>query len=156
MPRKEQYYKIKNDPEKWAKHKKYMNEYRKKRPYQKNSLPLPNDRRRIYDQKSRLRIKKMVQTWKKKKLVWFYDLIGGAYCRRCGYNKSTIALHFHHLNPEQKKGRDDKLSYWLKRLSIKQMKEKIKKTNFIILCANCHAEIHAEIWHISDLKDALM
>ena len=56
-------------------------------------------------------------------------------CAICGYSKCDRALEFHHVNPKDKKylvraaemGRED-------------LAEEISKC--ILLCANCHREIH--------------
>lgn len=69
----------------------------------------------------------------------------GGKCEKCGYDKYLGALDFHHLNPSQKDftigNRDFKL---------KECIEESKKC--IMLCANCHREIHANIWQLEDLN----
>lgn len=64
----------------------------------------------------------------------------GGKCERCGYNKSARALEFHHLNPEEK---DFGISKVLTR-SIQSLKDEADKC--ILLCSNCHAEIHDELY----------
>ncbi len=67
----------------------------------------------------------------------------GGKCERCGYNKSLYALHFHHVNPNEK---DFSLSEYFKKSSKIDMdlfKKEIDKC--ILVCANCHAEIHEEL-----------
>ena len=63
----------------------------------------------------------------------------GGKCERCGYDKSSRALEFHHLNPSEK---DFGISKVLTR-SIQSLKEEVDKC--ILLCSNCHAEIHDEL-----------
>ena len=63
----------------------------------------------------------------------------GGKCERCGYNKTPRALEFHHLNPEEK---DFGISEILTR-SIQSLKDEVDKC--ILLCSNCHAEIHEEL-----------
>lgn len=64
----------------------------------------------------------------------------GGKCSRCGYNKCMRALEFHHLDPTQK---DFGISRQLNR-SISKLKEEVDKC--ILLCSNCHAEIHQELF----------
>ena len=65
----------------------------------------------------------------------------GGKCERCGYDKSSRALEFHHLNPSEK---DFGISKVLTR-SIQSLKEEVDKC--ILLCSNCHAEIHDELFN---------
>lgn len=75
-----------------------------------------------------------MQRWadRKKKAV---ELLGGKCCM-CGYNKLCAALDFHHVDPTQKRYEWDKLRLrkW------KDVIEELKKC--ILVCRNCHAEIH--------------
>ena len=67
------------------------------------------------------------------------ELLGGKCCK-CGYDKSTYALDFHHKNPEEK---DYSISLKMnKGVNIDILKEEAKKC--ILLCANCHRELHGE------------
>jgi hypothetical protein len=70
---------------------------------------------------------------KKSKLV---AAMGGS-CTRCGYDKCERALDFHHLQPELK-------SFGIARrldLSFAALLAEAKKC--ILVCANCHMEVHA-------------
>lgn len=58
----------------------------------------------------------------------------------CGYNKSFRALHFHHKDPSKK---DDDINSLVSRGQITQAREEAKKC--VLVCANCHAEIHEGI-----------
>ena len=63
----------------------------------------------------------------------------GGKCEICGYDKCIDALEFHHLNPETKSfgiGNGDIRS-------LKRLKEEADKC--IMVCSNCHKEIHAKI-----------
>lgn len=65
----------------------------------------------------------------------------GGKCERCGYNKSIPAVYdFHHLDPNTK---DFGLSYKGSTRSFDKLKIEVDKC--ILLCKNCHAEIHAAI-----------
>lgn len=66
--------------------------------------------------------------------------IYGSCCSICGYSKCLAALQFHHLNPKNKKfGINEALKSNIK-VSKEEILEEIKKC--ILLCANCHFEIH--------------
>ena len=68
---------------------------------------------------------------------------GGGECKKCGYDKCWKALHFHHVDPINKEfnifeGRPGfkKVRNW------ELLKKEIDKC--ILLCANCHSELHAK------------
>lgn len=68
----------------------------------------------------------------------------GRECKVCKYNRCLNALEYHHLDPNKKDGQPSKIMYrsW----------ENIKKelSGCIILCANCHREVHAGLINIED------
>ena len=64
----------------------------------------------------------------------------GGKCERCGYNKCNRALEFHHLDPTQK---DFGISKHINR-NINDLKAEVDKC--ILLCSNCHAEVHQELY----------
>ena len=61
----------------------------------------------------------------------------GGKCEICGYNKCLGALDFHHLDPNQK---DFAISNSNIYKNLDKLKEEIDKC--ILVCANCHREIH--------------
>jgi 5-methylcytosine-specific restriction endonuclease McrA len=62
----------------------------------------------------------------------------GGRCSICGYSRCVEALEFHHLDPQSKDfGISDK-GYTR---SWKKVKEELDRC--VILCANCHREVHA-------------
>jgi hypothetical protein len=64
----------------------------------------------------------------------------GGECEKCGYDKCNAALDFHHVNPEDKEfgiGSNGHSRSW------ERVKAELDKC--IMVCANCHREIHAEI-----------
>ncbi len=71
---------------------------------------------------------------RKKELVEYK----GGNCQCCGYNKSMNALQFHHINPDEKDFTIGGRNY-----SIDKMKLEVDKC--VLLCSNCHTEIHEEI-----------
>ena len=67
-------------------------------------------------------------------------LYAGGKCKRCGYNNCIRALEFHHLDPEEK---DFGISKNLTK-DMTKLKKEIDKC--ILLCSNCHAEVHQELF----------
>lgn len=80
-----------------------------------------------YIQKKRYKIKEKSVSYK------------GGKCEICGYDKCIDALEFHHLDPSQK---DFGISYKGYVRSWDKVKEELDKC--IMVCANCHREIHAK------------
>lgn len=68
---------------------------------------------------------------------------GGGKCSVCGYKKCTRALSFHHKDPAQK---DFGLS--ARGLTRSWEKTKAELDKCILVCANCHMEIHQGITKI--------
>jgi hypothetical protein len=64
------------------------------------------------------------------------ELFGGK-CQSCGYQKNIAALQFHHFNKKTKEFSWNEL----KSRSWASIIEELKKC--ILLCANCHAELHS-------------
>lgn len=69
----------------------------------------------------------------------------GGKCQICGYNKCNSALEFHHIEPQQK---DFSISGGTK--SFENLKPEVDKC--ILVCANCHREIHAGLINIKKYK----
>jgi 5-methylcytosine-specific restriction endonuclease McrA len=63
----------------------------------------------------------------------------GGKCVKCGYDKTYRALHAHHINPAEK---GFNISGAHAR-SWEAIKTELSKC--ILLCANCHSEIHREM-----------
>jgi predicted SprT family Zn-dependent metalloprotease len=61
----------------------------------------------------------------------------GGKCERCGYNKVITALEFHHLDPTKK---DFGIAASGHTRSWEKTKEELDKC--IMVCSNCHKEIH--------------
>ena len=61
----------------------------------------------------------------------------GNKCEHCGYSKCLAALEFHHKDPEKK---EFGISSANRNRSWKQIKIELKKC--LLLCSNCHREIH--------------
>ncbi|MFQ5713725.1 MAG: hypothetical protein ACE5GU_06815 [Candidatus Scalinduaceae bacterium] len=63
----------------------------------------------------------------------------GSECEKCGYNQCTDALEFHHLS---NLGKEFGISEYGHTRSWKKVKAELDKC--MILCANCHRELHAQ------------
>jgi DNA-binding CsgD family transcriptional regulator len=78
--------------------------------------------------------------WRRRTKLKLVEYKGGK-CQLCDYNKSLSALHFHHLDPNEK---DFSISG--KSLSFEKLKTEVDKC--ILVCSNCHSEIHEGITKI--------
>jgi hypothetical protein len=67
------------------------------------------------------------------------DYKGGS-CELCGYSKCIEALEFHHRDPSGKGFGISSKGYTR---SWRKVKEELDKC--ILVCANCHRELHASI-----------
>lgn len=63
----------------------------------------------------------------------------GGKCIICGYQTSLSALDFHHLNPDTKEHSIYRTGN-IKNTSLDKAKEELTKC--ILVCSNCHREIH--------------
>lgn len=63
----------------------------------------------------------------------------GTKCCKCNYSKCKAALEFHHVNPNEK---DFQIS---KRHTMKWDVVKKELDKCILVCSNCHREIHEEL-----------
>lgn len=71
------------------------------------------------------------------------DYLGGK-CVRCGYSLCLDALDFHHIDKTKK---DFHLSK--KWECFDRCIEEVKKC--ILLCSNCHRELHAGLWDVEEI-----
>ena len=76
--------------------------------------------------KRRKRLKEMVVSYK------------GGKCRICGYNKCIGAFDLHHLD-----GKTKEFGLSTRGLTRSWVKLKAEADKCILVCANCHREIHA-------------
>lgn len=69
----------------------------------------------------------------------------GNQCGICGYSRCTRALELHHLDPNEK---DFTVSPSTTLYRWSRVVEEVRKC--VLLCANCHREVHAGITSIPD------
>lgn len=84
----------------------------------------------------------LIQAVKKRRLFLRKKAVEykGGQCTFCGYKREMSALEFHHLDDSQK---DFGLSQ--KGLTRSWVRTKQELDKCILVCANCHREIHAGI-----------
>lgn len=84
-----------------------------------------------------------VKKWRETSKQRMIDSMGGK-CQLCGYSRCNDSLEFHHLNPNQKD-----LSFGGIRANIVSWaKIVIELRKCILLCSNCHKEVHRGISQI--------
>lgn len=73
----------------------------------------------------------------------------GGSCQLCGYNKCLASLHFHHVNPIEKKFKISE-----KKKIDRELIEELDKC--VLVCASCHGEIHSGNVNIEHLAELLL
>lgn len=73
--------------------------------------------------------------------------MAGGVCSQCGYQKNLAALEFHHIDPDTKKFAIT--GHNLANRTWRAVLGEFKKC--ILLCGNCHAELHYPDMTIKDL-----
>ena len=69
----------------------------------------------------------------------------GGKCIRCGYNKCLKALEFHHLDPSKK-------DFTISNDHFKLLDAVNESKKCILICSNCHKELHDGLWTIDELN----
>ena len=70
----------------------------------------------------------------------------GGECEVCGYKKCVNALEFHHIDPNEKEFGVGENGYTR---SIEAIKKELDKC--ILVCSNCHREIHAGLIDVDNI-----
>jgi hypothetical protein len=91
---------------------------------------------------------KAVMKSQRRKKLFAIEQFGGK-CQLCGYDKCIDALHFHHVDPSTKEASP---SYVIMRKTWAIAYEELKKC--VLVCANCHAEIHHQRRDVTFLHEA--
>jgi hypothetical protein len=92
----------------------------------------PNDKKKY---KSKCKNCQTVKDNSRKEEI-ILKVVGSYSCKLCGYNKCKQALEFHHLDPTLKEYRIADLITHKEDTIIKELEK------CILVCANCHREIH--------------
>lgn len=88
---------------------------------------------------------KNIYHWRNKSVERALDAFGNR-CGICGYNKCTRALCFHHVDPSKK---EFKLRTFRSMcISWERIVKELR--NCVLLCANCHMEVHDGITQIPE------
>lgn len=69
----------------------------------------------------------------------------GGKCIKCGYNKCLKALEFHHLDPSKK-------DFTISNDHFKLLDAVNESKKCILICSNCHKELHDNMWAIEELN----
>jgi hypothetical protein len=86
-----------------------------------------------------------VKTWRKKTKQRIIEAMGGC-CVICGYNKCDSVLSLHHLDPSKKE-----MSFGDIRANPVKWETIVKELKkCILICSNCHGEIHYGYIKLSD------
>lgn len=75
----------------------------------------------------------------------------GGCCEKCGYNKNVAAFDFHHKNPNEKEYQLDVRK--LSNTTMSNLMQEFEKC--ILLCANCHRELHSPDLDFYKVKEML-
>ncbi|MDD5732017.1 MAG: HNH endonuclease signature motif containing protein [Patescibacteria group bacterium] len=89
--------------------------------------------------KERAEYFKMAVARRRKRLRELAIEYKGGKCQKCGYKKCLEALEFHHLD-------ENKKNFGLSARGVTRSWDKVKREidKCILVCANCHREIHAK------------
>lgn len=86
---------------------------------------------------------------RKRRKIEIVNYFGGK-CSICGYDKNVNALCFHHTNPELKKHTPTKI---INECKLEKAVDILNEEEVILVCLNCHAEIHSEDYDFNKLKE---
>ncbi len=90
-----------------------------------------------------------VKAWRNRTKEKMVEAMGGK-CQCCGYDTCNNSLAFHHIDPKEKD-----MSFSDTRANPKRWQlivEELKKC--ILVCHNCHSEIHAGIRELPEIYSA--
>jgi hypothetical protein len=96
---------------------------------------------RLASSSQRNKINAQNKVLKKRKRIFVNKVKSIFGCRICNYRKCLSALEFHHIDSTQKDIAISRLisGNW----SVASIKKEMRKC--VVLCANCHREVHEEL-----------
>lgn len=103
-----------------------------------------NREKKRWQDRKKLSPSEQVVDYRKRQKILAVEYKGGK-CIICSYNKYVGALHFHHLEPSEK---DFSIASAGKTIPFEKMKNELDKC--VLVCGNCHSEIHAGLIDISN------
>jgi hypothetical protein len=109
---------------------------RKNRTLQSSCRVCHKEYRKIHYQKNKKKYIKKAKEYNKKVANWYDDFKSNLICSKCD-EKRWWVLDFHHADPDQKE-------YSIAKLKNNGSKPKLLKeiSKCIILCSNCHRDLH--------------
>lgn len=130
--------KIKETSRKWFDNNRdESNRRRRERRSENRDSDLERQRKWRDNNKEYIAIKQKEDREYKRRLVSRYKTIKS--CAVCGYRSCSQAMDLHHVDPSTK----EKTVSQLMGYSIKKIKDELSKC--VVLCANCHRELHAGV-----------
>lgn len=85
-----------------------------------------------------------VRNWRKNTKLRMVEAMGGR-CGNCGYDRCADALEFHHVDPAEK----DFTIAGVRASPMAWSKIVAELRKCVMLCANCHREVHAGVAEIA-------
>lgn len=81
----------------------------------------------------------ILKEWRKNTKQKLVEALGSC-CQICSYRKCNQVLELHHIDPKEK-------DFAISNATSRKLTDKIKKEldKCILVCANCHREIHHEL-----------
>lgn len=118
-----------------------------KQKYCSNACKQKDHYNRIKNQTNTYHSQTLRAIFRKAKLV---EMFGGG-CQKCGYSTNLAALHFHHVEPNNKLFKLD-----ARVLSNKKWEYIVSESEkCILLCSNCHSEEHNPELSTSNIQKIL-
>lgn len=122
MPKKLSKRRLEMGEEAWAEYQRI----RKNKKGRKYTTTERGQKRAFHVKQARRKIKRLLIEYK------------GGKCERCGYSGGSPAVYdFHHKNPDEKE-------FGIARANIGLETQKKEVDKCMLVCANCHREIHNE------------